>query len=117
MYCFVEKQENYQYFFGKKNLCVTLCVLGNFACSFCCLWIFKKKNLLGILSECQTVLIQIRPDVLSGLIWVQTVCKDYQQMTKVATSRERVKALYVKVNNQTQSVPGVLLFTITHLIF
>ena len=28
-----------------------------------------------ILLGCQTVWIQIRPDVLSGLIWVQTVCK------------------------------------------
>ena len=25
------------------------------------------------------------------LIWVQTVCKGYQQMTKVAASKERVK--------------------------
>ena len=25
--------------------------------------------------------IQIRPDVLSGLIWVQNVCKGYQQTT------------------------------------
>ena len=39
----------------------------------------------GIPSECQTVLIQIRLDVLSGLIWVQTVCKCYQQTTLVDT--------------------------------
>ena len=32
-------------------------------------------------SECQTVWIQLRPDILSGLSWVQTVCKIYQQMT------------------------------------
>ena len=32
----------------------------------------------------QTVWIQIRPDVLSGLIGIQTVCKGYQQATKVA---------------------------------
>ena len=32
-------------------------------------------------SECQTVWIQIRPDIMSGLIWVQTICKGYQQMT------------------------------------
>ena len=52
----------------------------------------KKKNLSGIPSECQTVWIQIqiRPDVLSGLIWVQTVCTGYQQMTKVATNREEL---------------------------
>ena len=30
---------------------------------------------------CQRVWIQIRPDILSGLIWIQTVCKDYQQTT------------------------------------
>ena len=30
-------------------------------------------------------------DVLSDLIWVQIVCKGYQQMTKVAASKERVK--------------------------
>ena len=34
-------------------------------------------------SRCQTVWIQIRPNILTGLIWVQTVCKGYQQATKV----------------------------------
>ena len=44
-----------------------------------CFW----KILSGIFipSECQTVWIQIRPDILSGLIWVQTVCKGCQQTT------------------------------------
>ena len=32
-------------------------------------------------SECQTVWTLIRPDNSSGLIWVQTVCQDYQQTT------------------------------------
>ena len=41
-------------------------------------------------SECQTVWIQIRPEVFSGLIWVQTVRKGYEQIMKVATSGERV---------------------------
>ena len=31
-----------------------------------------------------------RPEMLSGLIWVQTVCKGYHQTTKVAISGERV---------------------------
>ena len=70
---------------------LALCRLGKFAC----LWIFLsklfQKNLSGIPSDCQTVWIQIRPDVLSGLIWDQTVCKGNQQMTKVATRGERVK--------------------------
>ena len=43
----------------------------------------------------QTVWFQIRPDILSGLIWVQTVCKGYQQMTKVTTSGERGNDAYV----------------------
>ena len=42
-----------------------------------------RKNLSGIPSECQTDWIQIRPTILSGLIWVQSVCKDYDQMTLV----------------------------------
>ena len=39
----------------------------------------KKKS--GISSECQTHCIQIRPYVLLGLLWVQNVCKSYQQTT------------------------------------
>ena len=46
---------------------------------------FEKKTfqkiLSGIPSECKTICIQIRPNILSGLIWVQTVCRSYQQMT------------------------------------
>ena len=41
--------------------------------------------------ECQKVWIQIRPDILSGLIWIQTICKGYQQMAKVTASKERIK--------------------------
>ena len=33
-------------------------------------------------------------DVPSVLIWVQTVCKGYQQMTKVAASKKEVKRTY-----------------------
>ena len=40
---------------------------------------------------CQTVWIHIRTDDLLLLIWVQTVCKGYQQTTKVAANKERVK--------------------------
>ena len=41
-----------------------------------------KTNLSGIPSECQTVWLQIRTDVLSGLIWVQTVCKGFNRRQK-----------------------------------
>ena len=44
-----------------------------------------RKILSGIPSHCQTVWIQIRPYILSGPIWSQTVCKNYQQTTKVGT--------------------------------
>ena len=43
-----------------------------------------QKILSGTLSVCHTVWIQI----LSVLIWVQTVCKGYQQTTKVSASKE-----------------------------
>ena len=80
-------------------------MLGHFACFFfffvCFFFVvcgfflinFFQKNLSRIPLECQTVWTQIRPDVLSGLIWFQTVCTSYQQTTKVAISGERVKVL------------------------
>ena len=44
---------------------------------------FFKKILSGIPVECQTVWIQIRTDILAGLIWDQTVFKVDQQTTLV----------------------------------
>ena len=44
----------------------------------------------GILSEYQTFWTQIMTDVLSVLIWVQTVCKGYQKTTNVVVSKEKV---------------------------
>ena len=41
---------------------------------------FEKKNLSEIASD-QIVWIQNRPEILSGLIWIQTVSKGHQQMT------------------------------------
>ena len=70
----------------------SLCMLDKHTCFYCRLLTFykitffrKKKHSLGTLSECQTVWTQIRIDVLSVLIWVQTVCKGYQQTIQVAT--------------------------------
>ena len=54
---------------------------------FYCLLLFFFLNQLfqnilsEIPSECQTVWIQISPDLLSGLIWFLTVCQGYQQRT------------------------------------
>ena len=44
--------------------------------------LFKKFVQNKHQGTCQTVKTQIRPDILSGLIWVQTVCKVYEQTTQ-----------------------------------
>ena len=62
------------------------CMLGNFAFFFLSSADFFQNKLfririLRVPSEWQTVWIQMRPDILSGLICVQIVCKGYEQMT------------------------------------
>ena len=66
---------------------LTICTFADFFFKI----LFRKKNLSWIPSKCQLVWIQVRPDVLSGLIWIQTVWKGYQQTIKVATSRQRLR--------------------------
>ena len=84
----------------ESSLSLNLCMLGNCSCFCCLLLTFFKVNFFkefssGTQSKCLTVWIQIRTDDLSGLIWVQTVCKGYQQKTKAATSKERVRTQLV----------------------
>ena len=72
-------------------------MLGNLhvfvVCGFCLNKCFRK-NLSGTPSECQTVWTQIRSD----LPWIQTVCKGYQQKTKVAIKGKRVEcAAYLRL--------------------
>ena len=55
---------------------------------------FSKINLFEKFigdHQCQTVWIQIRHDKMSGLIWVQTVCKPFTDDTR----RQRWAGLYV----------------------
>ena len=75
------------------NSIKSTCMLGNFHAFvvICGIFFHFQKILSGTLSQCQTVWIQIRTYVLSVLIWIQTICKVYQQTTKVTTSKERVK--------------------------
>ena len=54
---------------------------------------FFRNNISGILSGCQMVRFHIRNDVLSVLIWIQTVCIGYQHTTKVNTSKEIVNKI------------------------
>ena len=70
--------------FGLPTIRLTLCSVGNFACCFDVCWIFLDNiNFFENFLQSQTVWIKIRPDIVSGLIWVQTVCKCYQQTTLV----------------------------------
>ena len=52
-----------------------------------------------------------------GLFWVQSVCKDYQQMTKVPTSREGDKAqkgsAVVECLTRDRGAPGSSLTGVT----
>ena len=92
---------------------LTFCTLENFSCFLLSADFLSKstclrKILSGLSSECQTDWIQIRPDVSSGLIWVQSVCKGYEQTalvmiyikqpfpSKMITRLEDTKRLIVK---------------------
>ena len=62
--------------------------LQNVLCLFCRQLIFFSKSLFSnksfrtIMQMPNSLYRQIRHDILSGLIWVQTVCKGYQQKTQ-----------------------------------
>ena len=61
-------------------LYLSICMLGNCSCFYFRLLTFFKIKFLkinhpGPPSECQTVWIQIKTDILLVFIWVQTVCK------------------------------------------
>ena len=68
---------------------LTFCLLGTFVCFFVVCWFFFIINFFERFfqeyHQSQTVWIQIRPDIMSGLILVQSVCKSYQQMTLVGS--------------------------------
>ena len=77
-------------------MCLILCVLVTEQAFLSSADFFQnqlfQKILLGIASECQTVWILIRPEILSGLIWVRTVSKGYQQ-TKVSSLNWRLLSI------------------------
>ena len=63
----------------QDRLEVCLALLGNLHRSqfgFSSEWLKEHSQLTGGM-----IYIQVRPDILSGLIWVQTVCKSYRQTT------------------------------------
>ena len=64
---------------------LTLCMLSNFSCLFCRLLMYFINNFFentfSNTVRVSNILGPDKPDVLSGLIRVQTVCKCYQQTT------------------------------------
>ena len=66
-----------------------------------------------ILNQCQTVWTQIRSDIMLDLIWVQTVCKDYQQKT-LAIRRVFFVVFFIYINSVKWNLPSSC---IIYLIF
>ena len=76
-------------------LYLSICMLVNCSCFyFRPLTFFKIKflkiNHPGPPSECQTVWIQIKTDILLVFIWVQLFAKGYLQTTQLSTGMQRV---------------------------
>ena len=63
----------------------------------------------GILTECQSVWFLIRADKMSGLIWVQTVCKGYQQQTTKVASQ----GIKLSMHAQLYSGARYLIFSLS----
>ena len=57
----------------------------------------KILSRIHVPSECKTDWVHIRPDKMSGLIWVPTVCKCYQQTTLVGNELRNVLTKYAAV--------------------
>ena len=77
------------YIFTKKCIWISFwnfkyCFNYSFTLYYFAIFYPLDAEFFSLPSGCQTFWIQIRSDILSGLIWVQTVCRGYQQTTKVA---------------------------------
>ena len=76
-------------------LYLSICMLGNRSCFYFRPLTFFKIKFLKINrsrppSECQTVWIQIKTDILLVFIWVLLFAKGYWQTTKLSTGMQRV---------------------------
>ena len=83
-------------------------MLGDFSCFCCCLLtsffnLLFQKIVSETLSKCQTVLIQI---------WVQTVCKGYQQNTKSLLAakkklrKDHVTHMHKEISSNKERIPS-----------
>ena len=64
----------------------------------------------------QMVWIQITADILSVLIWVKTVCKGYQQATKMAARKEFIQARLYKLKGMFMVLNIILKSKIKYFI-
>ena len=75
---------------------------GYFSCFFYCLLIYFKINFFEKFFQefhsCQTGWIQIRPDIFSGLIWIQTSSKGYQQKTLVGRELRKYRCKMIQLS-------------------
>ena len=67
-------------------------------CGMFLIFFFKKKIFLEY-HQCLTARIQIRPDVMLGLIWVVTDCKRPWQHESVTRKKEAsiIKIMYISI--------------------
>ena len=72
------------HYLPKEHKILNLCLQGNLACLFLLSADFFRKILSGIHSEYKIVWIQIRPDVLLGLIRIQTVSAEDKKSMKIS---------------------------------
>ena len=73
------------------------------------LFVFKinfSKNKIRKTIRVSNNLGQYQVNVLSGLICIQTVSKDYQHTAKVATSKKIVKNVLISMNTKILSFPA-----------
>ena len=98
----------------------TLCMLGNFSCFCCRLLIFSKwfffsknsfQNTTRVLNSFGSRSGQVGPD----LVWVQTVCKVYQQMKKVVASKKQVKSINI-ITTKKISLCSIVYFFLLYLM-
>ena len=74
---------------GKRTQCAIIMSMAPINSICHALFVFKInffKKFFQEHTERQMILIQILTNVCSALIWVQTVCKSYQQTTKIAAT-------------------------------
>ena len=59
------------------------------------------KKIFQKYQQCQTVWIYIRPDVFSGLIWVKTVCKGFNNTSghqQLKTTKILLQATFLEIS-------------------